>query len=300
MALCGGSLQAMTSKKTWFITGAGRGMGTHFAKAALDAGHSVVATGRNPDAVAQAVGDSEDLLVVKLDITSPQDAEAAIKAAVDRFGGIDVLVNNAASFYAGYFEELTPEQMERQLTTSLIGPMNVTRAVLPVMRKRRSGHVVTISSSAGFAGFEYGTAYAASKFGVEGWMESLAPEVAPFGIHTTIVNPGFFRTELLTKASTNYATPSIADYAERNAAQREFWESQNGRQSGDPVKLAQALLTIADEEQPPRRFIAGADALAQAEQQLAQFQQEIDAFRELSSSLALDDAETAAVAVITN
>ena len=125
-----------------------------------------------------------------------------------------MLVNNAANFYAGYFEELTPDQMERQITTSLIGSMNVTRAVLPVMRKQRSGHVITISSSAVLAGFEYGTAYAASKFGVEGWMESLAPEVEPFGIHTTIVNPGFFRTELLTKESTNYATPSIADYAE--------------------------------------------------------------------------------------
>ena len=157
-----------------------------------------------------------------------------------------MLVNNAASFYAGYFEELTPEQIERQLATSLIGPMNVTRAVLPVMRKQRSGHVVTISSTAGLVGFEFGTAYAASKFGVEGWMESLAPEVAPFGIHTTIVNPGFFRTELLTKESTNYAEPSIEDYAERNGAQREFWEGQNGKQVGDPAKLAQALLTIAE------------------------------------------------------
>jgi NAD(P)-dependent dehydrogenase (short-subunit alcohol dehydrogenase family) len=284
----------MTSKKTWFITGAGLGMGVDFAKAALAAGHNVVATGRNPDAVAQAVGDSDDLLVVKLDVTSTQDAEAAIKAAVDRFGGIDVLVNNAASFYAGYFEELTPEQMERQLTTSLIGPMNVTRAVLAVMRKQRSGHVVTISSSAGLAGFEFGTAYAASKFGVDGWMESLAPEVEPFGIHTTIVNPGFFRTELLTKESTNYAAPSIEDYAERNAAQREFWEGQNGQQAGDPAKLAQALLTIADEEQPPRRFIAGADAIGTAEQTVAALQRQIDAFRGLSSSLALDEAETAA------
>ena len=195
----------MTSNKTWFITGAGRGMGVEFAKAALAAGHNVVATGRDPDAVAKAVGESDDLLVAKLDVTCPQDAEAAVEAAVDRFGGIDVLVNNAASFYAGFFEELTPEQIERQLTTSLIGPMNVTRAVLPVMRKQRSGHVVTISSSAGFAGFEYGTAYAASKFGVDGWMESLAPEVEPFGIHATVVNPGFFRTELLTKESTNYA-----------------------------------------------------------------------------------------------
>lgn len=281
-------------KKTWFITGAGRGMGVDFAKAALAAGHNVVATGRNPDAVAQALGDADDLLVVKLDVTSGQDAETATRAAVDRFGAIDVLVNNAASFYAGYFEELAPEQMNGQLAVSLLGPMNVTRAVLPVMRKQRSGHVVTISSSAGFAGFEYCSAYAASKFGVEGWMESLAPEVAPFGIHTTVVNPGFFRTELLTDESTNYAAASIEDYAARNAAQREFWASQNGQQAGDPAKLAQALLTIAGQEQPPRRFIAGADAIALAEQQLAQFQAEIDAFRALSSSLALDEVEVAA------
>jgi len=264
-------------------------MGVEFTKAALGAGHNVVATGRNPDAVAQAVGDSDDLLVVQLDVTSTPDAEAAVKAAIDRFGGIDVLVNNAASFYAGYFEELTAEQMERQLATSLIGPMNVTRAVLPVMRKQRSGHVVTISSSAGLVGFEYCTAYAASKFGVEGFMESLAPEVGPFGIHTTIVNPGFFRTELLTKESTNYAQASIEDYAERNAAQREFWEGQNGQQTGDPAKLAQALLRIVGEEQPPRRFIAGADAIVTAEQVIATLQREVDAFRGLSSSLSLDE-----------
>jgi NAD(P)-dependent dehydrogenase (short-subunit alcohol dehydrogenase family) len=276
-------------KQTWFITGAGRGMGVEFTKAALAAGHNVVATGRSPDAVAKALGASDNLLVVKLDVTSTDDAAAAVEAAIERFGSIDVLVNNAASFYAGYFEELTPEQMERQLTTSLIGPMNVTRAVLPVMRKQRSGHIVTISSSAGFAGFEYGTAYAASKFGVDGWMESLAPEVEPFGIHVTVVNPGFFRTELLTKESTNYAEPSIEDYAERNAAQREFWEGQNGRQSGDPAKLAQALLTITQEEPPPFRFIAGADAIAQAEEKLAERRQQIDAYRELSSALAFEE-----------
>jgi NAD(P)-dependent dehydrogenase (short-subunit alcohol dehydrogenase family) len=285
----------MTGKRIWFITGAGRGMGVDFAKAALAAGNAVIASGRNPDAVAKAVGESDDLLVVELDVTRPQDAEAAVKAAVDRFGGIDVLVNNAAGFYAGYFEELAPEQIERQLITTLIGSMNVTRAVLPIMRTQRSGHVVTISSSAGFAGFEYGTAYAASKFAVEGWMESLAPEVEPFGIHTTIVNPGFFRTSLLTKESTNYATASIEDYAERNAVQREFWESQNGRQSGDPAKLAQALLTLAKQHQPPSRFIAGADAIAQAEQQVARFQEEINAYRDLSSSLAFDETQATAI-----
>jgi NAD(P)-dependent dehydrogenase (short-subunit alcohol dehydrogenase family) len=278
-----------TETKTWIITGAGRGMGVDIAKAALAAGDNVVATGRSPDAVSAALGRSDTLLVVKLDVTSSDDAEMAVQAAVERFGGIDVLVNNAASFYAGFFEELTPEQMDRQIATTLIGPMNVTRAVLPVMREQRSGHVITISSSAGFAGFEYGTAYAASKFGVDGWMESLAPEIEPFGIHTTVVNPGFFRTELLTRESTDYAAASIEDYAGRNAAQREFWQGMDGKQGGDPAKLARALLTIAGLEQPPFRFIAGADALAQAENKLAERRQQINAHRELSSSLALDE-----------
>ena len=177
-------------------------MGVDIAKAALAAGHAVVATGRNTDAVADAVGEANDLLVVELDITSLALAEAAVRAAVERFGGIDVLINNAGNFHAGFFEELTPQQIERQLTTSLVGPMNVTRAVLPVMRKQRSGHVVTISSTAGIVGQEFCSAYAASKFGLEGWMESLRFEVEPFGIHTTIVEPGFFRTDLLTKEST--------------------------------------------------------------------------------------------------
>lgn len=265
-------------------------MGVEFAKAALAAGHNVVATGRNTDAVAAAVGDSDNVLVVKLDVTSSDEAQAAVQAATDRFGSIDVLVNNAASFSAGFFEELTAEQMDHQISTTLIGSMSVTRAALPTMRKQRSGHVITISSSAGFAGFAYGTAYAASKFAVDGWMESLAPEIEPFGIHTTIVNPGFFRTDLLTKESTNYADASIDDYAEANAGMRAFWESQNGVQTGDPAKLAQALLTIADDEKPPLRFIAGADALAQAEEKLAERQGQIDAYRELSSSLAFADA----------
>jgi NAD(P)-dependent dehydrogenase (short-subunit alcohol dehydrogenase family) len=264
-------------------------MGLDFARAALEAGHAVVATGRDPDAVAKAVGNSNDLLTVKLDVTSRADAEAAVRAALDRFGRIDVLVNNAASFYAGYFEELTAEQFERQLAVSLIGPMNVTRAVLPVMRKQRSGLIISISSSAGIAaGFEFVSAYAASKFGLEGWMESLQAEVAPFGINTTIVNPGFFRTELLTEQSTNYAEASISDYDERRAAQLEFWKTQNGLQSGDPAKLAQALITIASKEPPPRRFIAGADAIATAEQKVAALKAQIEAERELSTSLDFD------------
>jgi NAD(P)-dependent dehydrogenase (short-subunit alcohol dehydrogenase family) len=278
----------MSHRKIWFITGAGRGMGVDFAKAALAAGHAVVASGRDSDRVAKALGESDDLLAVKLDVTQRGDAETAVRAAVDRFGRIDVLVNNAASFYAGYFEELTPEQMERQLAASLMGPMNVTRAVLPVMRKQRSGHIISISSTAGLVGFEFGTAYAASKFGLEGWMESLHAEVEPFGITTTIVNPGFFRTELLTDRSTNYAEPSIEDYDEGRTKQLEFWKAQNGQQAGDPAKLARALITIASQEQPPRRFIAGTDAVATAEQRVADLKAQIDAYRDLSTSLDLD------------
>jgi NAD(P)-dependent dehydrogenase (short-subunit alcohol dehydrogenase family) len=277
------------NRKVWFITGAGRGMGADIARAVLGAGNAVVATGRDTDRIAAALGQSEDLLPLELDVTSRADAEAAVRAAVERFGRIDVLVNNAASFYAGFFEELTPEQFDRQLAVSLAGPMNVTRAVLPVMRRQRSGHIISISSSAGLAaGFDFVSAYAASKFGLEGWMESLHAEIAPFGITTTIVNPGFFRTELLTEQSTNYADASIDDYDERRAPLLDYWKSQNGKQSGDPAKLARALVTIAGQEPPPRRFIAGADAIATAEQKIAELRAQIDAYRELSASLDFD------------
>jgi NAD(P)-dependent dehydrogenase (short-subunit alcohol dehydrogenase family) len=281
----------MADKRVWFITGAGRGMGVDIAKAALAAGHAVVATGRNTDAVADAVGEADDLLVVELDITSLASAEQAVQAAVERLGRIDVLVNNAGNFYAGFFEELTPEQIGRQLTTNLVGPMNVTRAVLPVMRKQRSGHIVTITSTGGIVGQEFCSAYSASKFGLEGWMESLRFEVEPFGIHTTIVEPGFFRTDLLEKESTAYAELSIADYAERTAQTRPAWEAMSGKQGGDPAKLAKALVTIVDQEQPPLRWVAGADAVETVEQKANDLLAQVDAYRDLSSSLALDEAQ---------
>jgi len=278
----------MSDKKVWLVTGAGRGMGLDIAKAVLAAGDNLVATGRNTDKVAKALGESANLLVVKLDVTNPSDAEYAAKAVLDRFGRIDVLVNNAASFYAGYFEELSSEQMERQLAASLIGPMNVTRAFLPIMRKQRSGKIISISSSAGFGGFAFGSAYAASKFGLEGWMESVQTEVEPFGIQTMIVNPGFFRTELLTEESTNYAKAYIQDYNEGREQQHAFWKAQNGQQSGNPAKLAQALIKLASQKEMPHRFIAGADAIGTAEQKVALLQQQIDAYRGLSTSLDYD------------
>jgi NAD(P)-dependent dehydrogenase (short-subunit alcohol dehydrogenase family) len=238
--------------------------------------------------VADAVGEAGDLLVVELDITSLASAGAAVQAALDRFGRIDVLVNNAGNFYAGFFEELAPEQIERSLTTNLVGPMNITRAVLPVMRKQRSGNVVTITSTAGVVGQEFCSAYAAAKFGAEGWMESLRFEVEPLGIHTTIVEPGFFRTDLLTKESTAYADLSIDDYADRTSQTRPAWEAMSGKQSGDPAKLAKALVTVLDEEQPPLRWVAGADAVETVETKAKDLLAQVDAYRELSSSLAFD------------
>lgn len=280
----------MTAKKVWFITGAGRGMGVDIAKAALAAGNAVVATGRNTDTVANAIGASDDLLVVKLDVTRPADAKAATQAAVDRFGRIDVLVNNAGNFYAGFFEEITPEDFRAQVETNLFGPLNVTRAVLPVMRAQRSGLVVQISSTAGISGQEFVSAYAASKFGVEGWIESLAPEVAPFGIRTMLVEPGFFRTELLTEESTNYPKPSIDDYAEKTKQTVTAWKGMNGLQGGDPAKLAKALIQLASQDEPPLRWAAGSDAIAALEQKAKELLAQADAYRELSSSLALEDA----------
>jgi NAD(P)-dependent dehydrogenase (short-subunit alcohol dehydrogenase family) len=280
----------MTDKKVWLVTGAGRGMGVDIATAALAAGHAVVATARNTDTVTAALGQDDDLLAVKLDVTDPADAEAAVQAAVERFGRIDVLVNNAGNFYAGFFEEISPEDFRAQVETTLFGPINVTRAALPVMRTQRFGLVVAISSTAGIAGGEFLTAYAASKFGVEGWIESLTPEIAPFGIRTMLVEPGFFRTELLTPESTNYAEPTIEDYAERTEQTVDAWNSMNGQQQGDPTKLANALVQLASQDQPPLRFTAGADAVEVVEKKAKDLLAQADAHRELSSNLAHNHA----------
>ena len=279
--------------KVILVTGAGRGLGTDIVREALAAGHQVVATGRRPEEVEKTLGGPRDnLLVTKLDVTSPEDAEAAAQAAVDRFGRIDVLINNAGNFFAGYFEEITPDQMRRQIETNLFGPMNVTRAVLPVLREQRGGHIITLSSSAGLIGQEFCVAYAASKFGVEGWMESLRYDVEPYGIHTTVVEPGFFRTELLVDASTTWPEPTIDDYAERTTATIAAWKSMNGRQTGDPAKLARALLTIAGQEKPLLRFVAGADAIEGVEAKARELLAQAQASRELGGDLAYDDETT--------
>jgi NAD(P)-dependent dehydrogenase (short-subunit alcohol dehydrogenase family) len=279
----------MAEKKVLLVTGASRGLGVDIARAALGAGYAVVATGRDPERVERAVGAADDLLAVRLDVTDPADAHAAVRAAGERFGRIDVLVNNAGSFVAGFFEDITPEDFRAQVETNLFGPLNVTRAVLPVMRAQRSGLVVTISSTAGIAGLEFTSAYAAAKFGLEGWTESLAPEIAPYGIGTMLVEPGAFRTDLLTPESTSYAASTIEDYREHAEETVAVWQHLNGLQAGDPAKLATALIKLIDADEPPLRWAAGADAVSVFENKARTLLKQADAYRELSCSLAHDD-----------
>lgn len=280
----------MTDKQLWLITGAGRGLGAHLAHAALKAGHAVVATGRDPQKIVAAIGSHDDLLILQLDVTRPEDAEMAVQATLEKFGRIDVLVNNAGNFYAGFFEELSPEQVRQQIETLLFGPMNVARAVLPVMRKQRSGLLLTISSTAGISGGLFCSAYAAAKFGIEGWMESLAPEITPYGVKTMLVEPGFFRTELLGTDSTTFAEPKLKDYAERTRETVTAWSGMSGQQSGDPAKLATAIVQLAHTETPPTRFAAGADAVLTFETKAKALLEQADAHRALSCSLDHGDA----------
>ena len=276
--------------KVWFVTGASRGLGVDIVRQALVAGHSVVATGRDPGAVEKAVGAHRNLLTVALDITDPQAAIDAVRAATDLFGRIDVLVNNAGYFQAGFFENISDANFRGQMETNFFGPLNVTRAILPVMRAQGSGQVITITSLAGLIGMEFVGAYAASKFALEGWMESLHLDVAPFGIETMIVEPGFFRTELLVEGSSTY-WPDLAveAYAERTDRTVTAWSGMSGTQGGDPAKLAAALVALSDSGALPLRFVAGADASEAAEGKLRTVQSQIDANRDLSASLTIDD-----------
>jgi NAD(P)-dependent dehydrogenase (short-subunit alcohol dehydrogenase family) len=281
----------MAENKVWFVTGAARGMGVDIVRAALDAGHRVVATARDAAKVTEVFGERQNLLPVSLDITDPDAATAAVEAAVERFGRIDVLVNNAGLFYAGFFEEISPEQLRHQMEVNFFGPLNVTRAVLPVMREQRSGQVVTFSSTAGLIGLEFVAAYCASKFALEGWMESIRFDLAPYGITTMIVDPGFFRTELLVEgASTLWPELSIPDYADRTAATIEAWKGMNGAQPGDPAKLAAAVVQLADSPEPPLRFIAGVDAVEIAAGKAQALLEQAEAHRALSTSLNHDGA----------
>jgi len=269
--------------KTWFITGATRGLGADIAAAALKAGDRVVATGRQRAAVSDRLGpDSDRLLSLPLDVGDAAQAQAAVAAAVARFGAIDVLVNNAGYGHIGFFEESTPADIEAQFATNVFGLFNVTRAALPAMRAARRGHVFNLSSTAGIRGIAAGSLYCATKFAVEGFSESLAHELAPFGIHVTIVEPGPFRTDFLTPGSMRFAATEVADYDARRAEMRASFEQRNGTQPGDPVRLAEAFVTLANEAAPPLRFAAGAMAVQAVDAKAVALKTELDRWRALA------------------
>ena len=269
--------------KIWFITGASRGLGVEFAKAAMRAGDRVVATGRKVEAVTSALGPNTDqLLSVELDVTDEAQMQRAVDVAVSRFGTIDVLVNNAGYGHMGFFEEATDEDVRAQFETNVFGVFNMTRAVLPVMRAKRKGRIFNLSSAAGIRGTEFASLYCSSKFALEGFSEALAAELAPFGIFVTIVEPGPFRTDFLTRESLRFGDIAVADYDERRARVRATYETRSGKQPGDPVKLADAIVRLANEAQPPLRFVAGAFAVGIADKKLARVRDDLEAWRALS------------------
>src|SRR6516165_5218519 len=271
--------------KTWFITGATRGLGREIAQAVLRGGNRVVATGRKQADVAAGLGpDTVQLLSVGLDVANAPQARDAIGAALSRFGTIDVLVNNAGYGQYGYFEESTIEEACAQFETNLFGVFNVTWAVLPSMRAAGKGRIFNVSSLGGVLGGQMASLYCATKFALEGFSESLAKEVVPFGIFVTIVEPGPFRMGFLAPTSIRFAQNRIAAYAERRTEIMTGIKRRSGNQPGDPVRLAQALIRLANESSPPMRFLAGSLAVTAADEKLAGMRKELADWRQLSVS----------------
>jgi NAD(P)-dependent dehydrogenase (short-subunit alcohol dehydrogenase family) len=270
--------------KTWFITGAAGGLGAAIARAALEDGHRVVATGRHMERLnATYSGFGPNVATLPLDVTNADQATAAVKEAIAYFGRLDVLVNNAGYGQFGVFEENGVPDIQRQFSVNVFGVFNVTRAVLPIMRKQRAGYIVNMSAIGGFVGYPNLSLYSSSKFAVEGFTESLAQEIAPFGIKVTMVEPGFMRTNFLGAQSVQFGGGKIDDYAQYSALARRFVEDNHQKQSGDPDRLGRAVVSLAAELHPPLRYLAGSDALALARNKLTTLRDEFDKWAKLSA-----------------
>ncbi|MCB2049964.1 MAG: SDR family NAD(P)-dependent oxidoreductase [Novosphingobium sp.] len=257
----------MSKARNWFITGANRGLGAAIARAAVAAGDNVVVTGRNLDGLKSAFpGNGNQIRAVQLDVTNDSEIETAVAAGVDAFGTIDVLVNNAGYGLLGVFENMTDAQIRHQYDVNVFGAMSVTRAILPIMRQQRSGHIFTISSIGGLRSSSGGSVYCSSKFAVEGWMEGLNEELSPLGIHAILIEPGYFRTDFFDPSSAMYDHHDIPDYAEFARESREFRQGMNHKQVGDPDKLGTLMVGLLDMKEPPVRIAAGSDASQWAEE----------------------------------
>ncbi|MTW10408.1 SDR family NAD(P)-dependent oxidoreductase [Pseudoduganella eburnea] len=276
------------ANKVWFITGASRGFGLLIARDALARGDAVVAAARNPQSIVDALGGHPKLQPVQLDVTSEAAAVAAVQAAVERFGRIDVLVNNAGYGILGAVEEASADEVRRNYETNVFGLLHVTRAVLPVMRKQHSGHVMNISSVGGYSAYQGWGIYSSTKFAVEGLSEAMALELAPLGVHVTVVEPGFFRTDFLDASSLSETAARIDDYQETVGAMRTFAAGVNHQQPGDPAQLSKALLQLADSARPPLRLHLGSDTVARVREKNRFVEQEMAAWLELSLSTDFD------------
>lgn len=270
--------------KTWFITGASRGFGALTAEQALARGDNVVATARDPATVTQRLGGSPNLLAVALDVTDEPQAREAAEAAIARFGRIDILLNNAGFGLLGAVEEATAQEIERIYATNVFGLLAVTRSVLPHMRRQRGGHVLNVSSIGGYAASAGWGVYCSTKFAVEGLTEALAIELKPLGIHVTVIEPGFFRTDFLDARSLSVSPPRIDDYAETAGAMRNFAATANHAQPGDPGKLAQALMILVDAVDPPLRMPFGSDTVRRIEAKNVLVAEELSRWRALAIS----------------
>jgi NAD(P)-dependent dehydrogenase (short-subunit alcohol dehydrogenase family) len=271
-------------KRVWFITGASRGLGALIAEAALADGNAVVAAGRNAAAIVERLGNSPALLPVALDVTDEAQAKAAVEAALEKFGRIDVLINNAGFGLVGAIEESSDADVRRMYDTNVFGLLNVTRAVLPVMRSQRAGHVINMSSIGGYRAAAGFGAYSSTKFAVEGLTEALRAELAPLGIHATVVEPGYFRTDFLDASSLMVAPKVIEDYDATSGNVRRRAVSMNHNQPGNPEKLAQAMLKLVDAQTPPLRLPLGTDTLKAIAEKNAYVAQETEAWKTVSAS----------------
>ena len=274
----------------WFITGASRGFGLEIARAALERGDAVVAAARDPHVVERALGRREQLLTVELDVTDERQAQAAVKAALTRFGQIDVLVNNAGRGLLGAIEEASAEEVRSVFAVNVDGLLNVTRAVLPSMRARRSGRILNLSSVGGFGAWAGWGVYCATKFAVEGLSEALHAELLPLGIRVTVIEPGTFRTDFLDASSLRRVARVIGEYSGSSGTARQWADATNHDQLGDPVKGAAAIVAVATSPEPPLRLQLGTDSLARVEAKLAQVAAELAAWRTLAESTDRDQA----------
>jgi NAD(P)-dependent dehydrogenase (short-subunit alcohol dehydrogenase family) len=271
-------------KRVWFITGAARGLGALIADAALADGNAVVVAGRNVAALAERFGDAPNVLAVQLDVTDDTQARAAASAAIARFGRIDVLINNAGFGLLGAVEESDAADVRRMYDTNVFGLLNVTRAILPYMREKKAGHIINISSIGGYRSAAGFGVYCSTKFAVEGLTEALHDELAPLGIHATVVEPGYFRTDFLDATSLVKSPTVITDYAETAGQVRERAERINHQQPGDPKRLATAMIKLVDADRPPLRMPFGTDTLAAIAEKNAYVAQETAAWSELAAS----------------